>query len=42
MLNRTQTEYEPQGDNQKADAENNYDYQNKLRNLLYPLEEDLR
>jgi tetratricopeptide (TPR) repeat protein len=25
---------------EKADEENNYDYQNKLRNLLYPLEGD--
>ena len=27
---------------QKADDENNYDYQNKLRNLLYPIEEELK
>ncbi len=25
---------------EKADEENNYDYQNKLKNLLYPLQED--
>jgi tetratricopeptide (TPR) repeat protein len=27
-------------DSEKAEEENNYDYQNKLKNLLYPLEND--